>query len=321
VSLLRRVAAVNDRVVVVLANGSAVLTSPWQEDAGAILECWLSGQAAGGAVADLLLGVAAPSGRLAESIPVRLEDTSSFLNFPGDPGHVRYGEGVFVGYRGHDRLDQPVSFPFGHGLTYTTFEHAGPDVEVTGSHAGGDLAVRVSVAVTNTGPRPGREVVQVYVHDVDASVARPPRELKGLATLTLEPGETATAVVTLTSRDFSFWSERVHDWVLEPGEFELLVGRSSRDLPGRVPVRLDAPRVAPPLGPLSSLDEWLADPTGAALLGEVLGTREDGRIAGMLGDVEVRRVVGNFPLRALAGFGTFGIDHAGLDALVARLGP
>ena len=112
----------------------------------------------------------------------------------------------------------------------------------------------------------------------------------------------------------------MHDWVLEAGEFELLVGRSSRDLPGRVSVRLEAPRVAPPLGPLSSLDEWLADPTGAALLGEVLGIRGDGRLAGMLGDVEVRRVVGNFPLRALAGFGTFGIDHAGLDALVARLG-
>jgi beta-glucosidase len=320
VDLLRRVAEVNQRVVVVLANGSAVVTSPWQDDAGAILECWLSGQAAGGAVADLLVGVVSPSGRLAETIPVRLEDNSAFLNFPGDSGHVRYGEGVFVGYRGHDRLGQEVGFPFGHGLTYTTFDHAEPDVHVSGSHAAGDLAVTVSVAVTNTGSRAGREVVQVYVHDVASSVARPPRELKGFASLALAPGETGTATVTLGSRDFSFWSETVHGWVLEAGEFELLVGRSSRDFSGRATLDLDAPRVAAPLGPMSSLDEWLADPAGAALVREAVGTRPDGELAGELGEPDLRLVVGNFPMSALAGFRAFGFDHADLDALVARLG-
>ena len=317
--LLRRVAEVADRVVVVLANGSAVLTSPWQDRAGAILEGWLTGQGGGGAVADLLLGAASPSGRLAETIPVRLEDNSAALNFPGDSGHVRYGEGIFVGYRGHDRLDQPVSFAFGHGLSYTTFGYDDLAVEVTGSHAAGDLAVRVTATVTNTGDRPGKEVAQLYVRDVEAAVARPVRELKGFTKLALAPGESGTATFELTARDLSYWSESVRDWVLEAGEFELAVGRSSRDLPLATVVHVDAPRVAPPLGPMSSLDEWLEDPEGDALLREALETDEQGRFVGTVGDPEMRTVVGNFPLQALAGMDVIEIDRDVLAGLVARL--
>ncbi len=317
--LLRRVSEVTDRVVVVLANGSAVLTSPWQDRAGAILEGWLTGQGGGGAVADLLLGAANPSGRLAETIPVRLEDNSATLNFPGDSGHVRYGEGIFVGYRGHDRLDQPVSFPFGHGLSYTTFGYDDLAVEVTGSHEAGDLGVRVTATVTNTGDRPGREVAQLYVRDVEAGVARPVRELKGFTKLALAPGESGTATFELTARELSYWSESVRDWVLEAGEFELAVGRSSRDLPLATVVHVDAPRVAPPLGPMSSLEEWLADPEGSALLREALKTDEQGRFVGTLGDPEMRTVVGNFPLQALAGMDVIEIDRDLLAGLVARL--
>jgi beta-glucosidase len=319
VALLRRVAQANDRVVVVLANGSAVLTSPWQENAGAILECWLTGQAAGGAAADLLLGVANPSGRLAETIPVRLEDTPSFLNFPGDSGHVRYGEGVFVGYRGHDRSQQPVSFPFGHGLSYTSFAYDDLGVDVSGSQADGTLAVTVTCRVTNSGERAGKEVAQLYVGDADASVARPPRELRGFTKLDLAPGESATATFTLTGRDLSYWSGSVRDWVLEPGEFDFAVGASSRDLRVSRTVYVDAPRVAPPLGPMSSLEEWLDDPDGAAALRGAFGTRPDGRLQGMLGDPELATVIGNFPMRSLAGFPNIDIDHATLDALVAQL--
>ncbi len=319
VALLERVAQVNDRVVVVLANGSAVLTAPWQENAGAILECWLTGQAAGGAAADLLLGSANPSGRLAETVPVRLEDTPSFLNFPGDSGHVRYGEGVFVGYRGHDRLGQQVSFPFGHGLSYTAFGYHDLAVDVAGSHADGTLAVTVTCQVTNTGGRAGKEVVQLYVGDVGASVARPPRELRGFTKLDVAPGETATASFTLTGRDLSYWSESVRDWVLEPGEFVFAVGASSRDLRVSGTAYVDAPRVAPPLGPMSSLEEWLDDPHGAAALREAFGTRPDGRLNGMLGDPELVTVIGNFPMRSLAGFPNVNLDHATLDTMVERL--
>jgi beta-glucosidase len=318
VDLLERVAAGGTDVAVVLANGSAVATAAWDRHARAVVETWLAGQAGGGAVADLLLGVANPCGRLAETIPLRLEDGTAFLNFPGDSGHVRYGEGVFVGYRGHDRLRQEVAYPFGHGLSYTTFAYEDARVDVTGSHEAGDLRLTVTCRVSNTGDRAGKEVVQVYVGDVEATVARPPWELRGFVKLDLAPGESADAVVELDARDLSFWSPSVRDWVLEAGEFRIGVGASSRDLRTVVPVQVDAPRVAPPLGPMSSLQEWLADPTGAAVLREVLGTTGDGRLAGVLGQPELQRVVGNFPMETLAGFPNVDLDHATLDDLVAR---
>ena len=188
-SLLARLAEANPNLVVVLANGSAVRLSTWEHHARAVLECWLSGQAAGGAVADLLLGAANPSGRLAETLPLRLEDNPSYLNFPGEAGHVRYGEGVFVGYRGYDAVGREVSYPFGHGLSYTTFAYADLAVAVTGSAADGDLAITVTCTVTNTGDRAGKEIVQLYVGDPVASVARPARELKAFGKLRLEPGD------------------------------------------------------------------------------------------------------------------------------------
>jgi beta-glucosidase len=320
VDLLRRMAAVNERVVVLLANGSAVLTSTWDHEAAAVLECWLGGQASGAAVADLLLGSANPCGRLAETIPLRLQDNTAYLNFPGDSGHVRYGEGVFVGYRGHDALDQPVGYPFGHGLSYTTFEYGDLVVDVTGRHADRDLRITVRCSVTNSGRRPGKEVAQLYVHDVAASVARPPLELRGFAKLDLAPGETGTATFELGARDLSYWSEAVRDWVLEAGDFELLVGASSRDIRARATTAVDAPRVAAPLGAMSSLEEWLADPSGADALRGVLGTTDDGRLAGALGNPELRRVVGNFPMSALAGFANVDLDRDDLQELVARVG-
>jgi beta-glucosidase len=318
-TLLERLASVQSRVVVVLANGSAVLTSSWERHAGAIVECWLSGQAAGGAVTDLLLGEANPCGRLAETIPRRLQDTSSFLNFPGDSGHVRYGEGVFVGYRAHDALEQPVSFPFGHGLSYTRFDYSDLDVTVSGSHPDGTLAVTVSCSVTNSGGRRGKEVVQLYVADVAAVVARPPRELRGFLKVDLSPGATARADFHLDARDLSFWSPAVRDWVLEPGEFEIGVGASSRDIRLSAVVHVDAPPVGPPLGPMSSLEEWLADPEGSAALHEVLGSTDDGRLAGMLGDPHLQRVIGNFPMSTLAGFPTVDLDHSALGRLMERV--
>jgi beta-glucosidase len=159
-ALVSQLAAANPNLAVVLANGSAVRLSDWEHHAPAILECWLSGQAAGGAAADLLIGAANPSGRLAETLPLRLEDNPSYLNFPGEQGHVRYGEGVFVGYRGYDALRLPVSHPFGHGLSYTDFEYADLTATLTGSAEDGTLALAVACKVTNTGRRPGKEVLQ-----------------------------------------------------------------------------------------------------------------------------------------------------------------
>jgi beta-glucosidase len=316
--LLARLAVANPRLVVVLANGSSVAVADWVEHAPAVLECWLSGQAAGGAVADLLLGAANPSGRLAETIPMRLQDGSSYLNFPGEAGHVRYGEGVFVGYRGYDALDHDVAFPFGHGLSYTSFAHADLVVEVRGSAADGDLAIDVACRVTNTGALDGVETVQVYVSDPEASVARPKRELKAFAKVALAAGASSVVRLSLTARDLSYWSVQRGSWALEGGDFDIAVGASSRDLRLVTTVGVPAPSVAAALSGASTLEEWLADPSGRAALEKAVGTDADGRPAGILGNAELRTVIGSFPLRTLLAFLGLGIDRETFDAVTGQ---
>lgn len=302
--LLARLGAGSAPVVVVLANGSAVRTGPWEQHTAAVLECWLGGQAVGGAIADVLTGAADPGGRLAETIPLRLEDTPSYLNFPGEEGHVRYGEGVFVGYRGFDAAAREVAYPFGHGLSYTTFAYDDLGVRVAGTD------VTVEVTVSNTGRRAGREVVQLYVGDPEAAVARPPRELKGFAAVHLQPGEQRRVTFTLHARDLSYWSGAERGWVLEGGEFTIDVGASSRDIRQSATVTVGAPRPRPPLSARSSLEEWLADTEGAARLREAAGA------APILADAELRRVIGNFPLARLAAFPAMGIT----DGVLRKLG-
>jgi beta-glucosidase len=309
--LLHALAEVHDRLIVILANGGVVRVSTWEEKVAAILECWLSGQAAGGAAVDLLLGVANPSGKLAETIPVRLQDNSSFLNFPGEEGVVRYGEGIFIGYRAYDKLIQHVSYPFGFGLSYTTFRIDDINVSITGSVAGGDLAATVTASVTNTGQRAGAEVVQVYVGDVEASVARPLRELKGFVKVHLEPGETRQVSCDLDERAFAFWSQRLQRWVVESGEFLIAVGSSSRDLVATEAITIDAPRLSLPLGPDSTLHEWLDDDRGRELL-----TKRDIRL---LQDPELIKVIGTMPMHTLAAFQGMALSHEELNELVAEL--
>ena len=311
-SLVDALAELGKPLIVVLANGSVVQLSTWEHKVAAILECWLSGQAAGGAAADLLLGKANPSGKLAETIPLRLEDNSSYLNFPGDPGVVHYGEGIFIGYRAYDKCHQSVSYPFGFGLSYTTFEISDVQAPVDGSVAGGDLAVKVSASVTNTGSVAGAEVVQVYVRDVESTVRRPVRELKGFSKVTLQPGESQTVTITLAERAFAFWSTQRSRWAVEAGEFEIAVGTSSRDLGATVTVTLDAPSLALPLGPESTLQEWLADERGRKLL---LGLQPGPPI---LRDPELVRVIGTMPMDTLAAFG-MGFDHATVQRLLSEL--
>jgi len=312
VALVHALAEVHDRLVVVLANGSVVRMSTWDDKVAAILECWLSGQAAGGACVDLLLGAANPSGKLAETIPTRLEDNPSYLNFPGDSQIVRYGEGIFIGYRAYDQLNSAVSYPFGFGLSYTTFAISDLSVSVNGSVEGGDLRVTVTASVANTGEVAGSEVVQVYVRDVESSVARPVRELKAFTKVALEPGESKQVTLELDERSFAFWSELFSRWAVEAGEFEIAVGSSSRDLAGTQTITLDAPRLASPLGKESTLQEWLADEKGRALLH---GEAE----APILRDPEMIRVIGTMPMSTLAAFGGLGLDNEMLDSVVAKL--
>jgi beta-glucosidase len=309
--LLHALAEVHDRLIVILANGGVVRVSTWEDRVAAILECWLSGQAAGGAAVDLVLGVANPSGKLAETIPVRLQDNSSYLNFPGEEGVVHYGEGIFIGYRAYDKLIQPVSYPFGFGLSYTTFQIGNVNVSVDGAVANGDLAVTVTASVTNTGQRAGAEVVQVYVEDVEASVARPLHELKGFVRVDLEPGETKQVSCQLDERAFAFWSRRFGQWVVESGEFIIAVGSSSRDLVATEAITIDAPRLSLPLGPDSTLHEWLEDERGRELL-----TKRDMRL---LQDPELIKVIGTMPMHTLAAFQGMALNHDELNELIAEL--
>jgi beta-glucosidase len=309
--MLYALAEVHDQLIVILANGGVVRISSWEDRVSAILECWLSGQAAGGAAVDLLLGVANPSGKLAETIPVRLQDNSSHLNFPGEEGVVRYGERIFIGYRAYDTLIQQVNYPFGFGLSYTSFHIDDVGVSAAGSVAAGDLQVTVSASVTNTGQRAGAEVVQVYVGDVEASVSRPLRELKGFAKVFLEPGETQQVSCQLDERAFAFWSARFQRWVVEPGEFMIAVGNSSRHLVATETISIDAPRLSLPLGPGSTLHEWLADEHGRELL-----TKRGIRL---LQDPELIKVIGTMPMATLAAFEGMALSHDELDELIAEL--
>src|SRR5215212_1461178 len=314
IAALHAVRAANRKVVVVLVNGSTVELGEVLPHARGVVEAWLGGQAAGGAIADVLSGKVNPSGRLAESVPHRLEDNSSYLNFPGDSRVVRYGEGLFIGYRGYDATHTDVAFPFGFGLSYTTFATSDLDVAVSGSVAQGDLAARVTVTVSNIGPVAGAEVVQVYVRDLEASVARPVRELKGFAKVSLEPGESRPVRITLDQRAFSFWSELLGTWVVEAGDFSIEVGPHSRDLPLTRTIAVDAPSIAPPLTADSTLHEWMADEQGLALIKEAVAAGQHDPTR----DAELVSVIGTMPMSTLAAFEGMSIDHDTLDKLVER---
>jgi beta-glucosidase len=227
VELLRAVAAVQPRTVVAVVAGSPVDLS-WACDVPALLWCWLPGQEGGRAVADVVAGDVDPGGRLPCTLPNALADTPALLDTPPDPGVLRYQEGVFCGHRWYDLREIEPAFPFGHGLSYTSFEISAPRLSVPAVDPGG--TVTVTVDVRNTGPRAGTEVVQLYVGDDDASVRRPVRELRGFAKVALDPGATTTVELVLTMRDLAFWDARTSCWRAEPGTHTMWAGQSSRRL-------------------------------------------------------------------------------------------
>ena len=239
-ALLRRLGTLGRPLVVVLSAGSAVTMDGWHDSTVAILLTWLGGEAVGGAVADVLFGRSNPSGRLAETFPMRLADTPAYLDFPGEDGRVRYGEGVFIGYRWYDTRDLPVRYPFGHGLSYTWFEYDDLTAEVDGTT--GDL--RVAVTVRNAGPVAGAEVVQLYVGDPQAPVRRPVRELRGFEKVHLAPGESARVRFDLTAREVAWFGGGA--WRLAGGPLLVEAGASSRDVRARTV--LEVPPLALPLG-------------------------------------------------------------------------
>jgi beta-glucosidase len=297
--LIEQVAAANPRTVVILSNGAVLGTSGWDAAVPALIEGWLLGQAGGSAIADVLFGRVNPSGRLAETIPVKLQDHPSYLDFPGENGHVRYGEGLHVGYRGFDAREQPVAYPFGFGLSYTTFEYGQPAATAT------DAGIEVRVPVTNSGPRDGREVVQVYVSLPGSAVRRAPRELKAFASVPVAAGETADVTLLIERDDLAYWDTRLGRWVVEGGEYHCAVGASSRDLRGTAVAEVKGDDARLPLTTDSTLGEWLADPRGAQVLGQAFAgatADADGPMAAIFSDPTMLLFLSAIPLGRMAAF-------------------
>ncbi|HUN37710.1 MAG TPA: glycoside hydrolase family 3 C-terminal domain-containing protein [Trebonia sp.] len=312
--LAQAVMAVNPRTVAVLSHGGVLRLAPLADLVPAILDGALLGQAGGSALADVIFGVVNPSGRLAETVPVRIQDTSAYLNFPGEHSHVLYGEGIFVGYRWHDARDLPVTYPFGHGLSYTTFGYG--DLRLSADEAG----ISISVTVTNTGARAGREVVQAYVGLPGSAVARAPRELKGFAVVDLAPGESREVAIEVRRDDLAYWDRRVDRFVVEGGEYAVSVGSSSRDLraSGSVPVSGDVVRV--PLTLESTLMEVLADPVAATMVAETFAAMmpaEDLDATEAMG-VDILSLIGSAPVGRMIALSGGALTREQLEEMLAK---
>ncbi|MBB1046545.1 glycoside hydrolase family 3 C-terminal domain-containing protein, partial [Dietzia cercidiphylli] len=314
--LLEAVAAVQDRIVVILSAGSVVDLSPVVPHATAIVSGALLGQGGGRALARVLYGHATPSGRLAETVPLRIEDAPSWDNFPAVDSHVRYGEGIFVGYRGYDHRRREVRFPFGHGLSYTSFDYRSLTV------VAGDNGWTARVEIHNTGSYRGREVVQIY-SSLPASVrSRAPRELVGFGHIELDPGQSGQLDVVVERRDLAYWDEPAGSWLVEGGEYVFAAAASSRDIRIEVSVPIDGDPRPVRIDLDSTISEAMADPDARLILDEVFRplAANAGEASGAVG-ASIEQLVGSIPVgRMLSGF--LGMDResvAGIAEQLARI--
>lgn len=222
-TMISAVIAANANTAVVIQSGTPV-SMPWVESASAIVHAWYGGNEGSGAIADVLFGDRNPSGKLPLTFPKRVEDNPAFLNFRSERGRVMYGEDIFVGYRFYEKTSKDVLFPFGHGLSYTNFNFSNLMLDSTEDYS----ILKLSVDITNQGTREGAEVVQVYVRQVDPSIIRPLKELKGFTKVSVPAGDTRRAMVTMDRKcATSFWDESRNEWTMEKGSYQLLVGSSS----------------------------------------------------------------------------------------------
>lgn len=314
-ALLDAVLAANANTVVVLSNGG-VVALPFADRVPAIVEGWLLGQAGGGATADVLYGIVNPSGKLTETIPLRLEDNPSFGNFPGEFGHVRYGEGILVGYRWYDAKKLQVAYPFGHGLSYTTFSYGDAAATV---NADGDVVVTVDV--TNTGAVAGREIVQVYTSLPGSIVERAPRELKAFASVALEPGEARPVELFIRREDLAYWDIRVDGWVVEGGEYTVEVAASSRDIRSAASVHVEGDAVHLPLTMNSSIGDLLVNPTTRPVVQEALAVMHGGIDAAgasmMANEKALEKMLASFPVGRVVSFPGMTLTYDQIAELIA----
>lgn len=225
--LIEEVTKVQQNTVVVLSNG-APIEMPWIKDVKGVIEGYLGGQGIGGATVDVLFGLVNPSGKLAETFPVKLQHNPSYLHFPGEGDYLEYKEGIFVGYRYYDTKGIKPLFPFGYGLSYTNFELT--NLSINKKQIKDNDVVTVKVKIKNIGDVKGKEVIQLYVKDVESSVVRPSKELKGFEKIELEPNEEKVVSFQLDKRAFAYYNLNLKDWHVESGEYQILIGRSSEDI-------------------------------------------------------------------------------------------
>ncbi|MHA1728935.1 MAG: beta-glucosidase H [Promethearchaeota archaeon] len=226
--LIKRIVKANKNTIVILNTGSPIDMRDWVDNAKAVIQIWYPGQECGNAIADIIFGDVNPSGKLTETFPVKLEDNPAYINYPGESGMVHYGEDIFVGYRYYDTKKIEPLFPFGHGLSYTKFEYS--NLKISSKEMKTEDVQEINVDIKNIGEIVGKEIIQLYIHDVSSSLVRPNKELKGFKKILLEPGNKKSVKFEITKKDLSFYDPLKKEWIAEPGEFKVLIGSSSRDI-------------------------------------------------------------------------------------------
>ena len=306
--LISEIAKVQSNIVIVLHNGSPV-EAPWAEKVSAILEMYLGGQGVGEACDKLLYGEVNPSGRLAESFPLCLEDNPSYLSFGGDGKKVCYTEGIYVGYRYYEAKKQPVRWAFGHGLSYTDFEYS--NLKVSSDTMNDESQIWVEVDITNVGKNEGKEVVQLYIADKNGTVNRPVKELKGFKKISLMPGETKKVQLKITARDLSFYNEEMKDWYAPSGTYELLMGHASDDIRLSCEIKFATKKMAPlQVTSATTVGELLADPRTADMIIQMLAPIQQKAAVSEAADGSdtqmMQALLEGLPLKSLAVLGVTG---------------
>ncbi len=317
--LITEILKVQPNTVIVLHNGSPV-EMPWLGEIKGLLETYLGGQAGGAAAANILYGKINPSGKLAETMPLKLSDNPSYLNFGGGE-KVEYREGIFVGYRYYDTKEMDVAFPFGYGLSYTTFAYS--NLKLSMENPTEKDTVMVSADVTNTGKSAGKEVVQLYIRDLTGSAIRPEKELKGFEKVFLEPGETKTVTMELNKRSFAWYNTELHDWFAASGDYEILVGASSRDIRLTETLYLNSSQRLPMHVHMNTtLGDLLRNPETAEAAKKLIQKYLSGEAGSEAASEAVSEemtmaMTDSMPLRALMGFA--GVSRKELDSVIEKL--
>lgn len=319
-ALVKAVSEVQKNTVVVVMCGGCI-TMPWIDDVRGVLYAYLGGEAVGTATLDLLFGDVNPSGKLAETFPRRLEDNPSYLYFFGDEQNkTEYREGVFVGYRYYDKKNMDVLFPFGYGLSYTTFEYS--NLTLDKSEMNDTDTLTVSVNVRNTGKVKGKEVVQLYVGMPKSRTIRPVKELRGFEKIELEPGEEKTVTFTLAKRAFAYYRTDISDWYVESGDYTIMAAKSSRDIACTATVNVTSTTQIKRVYTMNStIEEIMESPVGREILGKMMAqnplAQADADDIGM-GEA-MARMMAEMPLRALLSFGGDSVPAGAGEMLLKQL--